>query len=93
MTARFWGTSSLIWSLPWREQKCGSGPLPPRPPKAARRGMFWGTSVYAVTIALLFLIGLAAQQILPNVVEEFGTADAVVPALYIKSAYDVLMFA
>ena len=23
-------------------------------PKAARRGMFWGTSVYAVTIALLF---------------------------------------
>ena len=37
-------------------------------------------------------MGLAAQQILPNVVEEFGTADAVVPALYIKSAYDVLMF-
>ena len=53
-------------------------------PKAARRGMFWGTSVYAVTIALLFLMGLAAQQILPNVVEEFGTADAVVPALAIK---------
>lgn len=53
-------------------------------PKAARRGMFWGTSVYAATIALLFLMGLAAQQILPNVVEEFGTADAVVPALAIK---------
>ena len=46
--------------------------------------MFWGTSVYAVTTALLFLMGLAAQQILPNVVEEFGTADAVVPALAIK---------
>lgn len=29
-------------------------------------------------------MGLAAQQILPNVVEEFGTADAVVPALAIK---------
>ena len=53
-------------------------------PKAARKGMFWGTSVYAVTIALLFLMGLAAQQILPNVVEEFGTADAVIPALAIK---------
>lgn len=52
--------------------------------KAARRGMFWGTAVYAVTIALLFLMGLAAQQILPNVVEDFGTADAVVPALAIR---------
>lgn len=46
--------------------------------------MFWGTAVYGVTIALLFLMGLAAQQILPNVVEEFGTADAVIPALAIK---------
>lgn len=52
--------------------------------KAAKRGMFWGTAVYAVTIVLLFIMGLAAQQILPNVVEEFGTADAVVPALAIK---------
>lgn len=52
--------------------------------KSAKRGMFWGTAVYAVTIVLLFTMGLAAQQILPNVVEEFGTADAVVPALAIK---------
>lgn len=52
--------------------------------KAAKQGMFWGTAVYAVTIALLFTMGLAAQQILPNVVEEFGTADAVIPALAIK---------
>ena len=52
--------------------------------KAAKRGMFWGTAVYAATIALLFLMGLAAQQILPNVVEDFGTADAVVPALAIQ---------
>lgn len=52
--------------------------------KSAKRGMFWGTAVYGVTIALLFLMGLAAQQILPNVVEEFGTADAVIPALAIK---------
>ena len=52
--------------------------------KSAKRGMFWGTAVYAVTIVLLFTMGLAAQQLLPNVVEEFGTADAVVPALAIK---------
>ena len=52
--------------------------------KSAKRGMFWGTAVYAVTIVLLFAMGLAAQQILPNVVEEFGTADAVIPALAIK---------
>jgi len=52
--------------------------------KAAKRGMFWGTAVYAVTIALLFLMGLSAQQILPDVVAEYGTADAVIPALAIK---------
>lgn len=51
--------------------------------KAAKRGMFWGTAVYAVTIALLFLMALAAQQILPNVVSDYGTADAVIPALAI----------
>ena len=53
-------------------------------PKAAKRGMFWGTAVYAVTIGLLFLMALAAQQILPGVVEEYGTADAVIPALAIR---------
>ena len=52
--------------------------------KSARQGMFWGTAVYACTIALLFLMGLAAQQILPDVVAEYGTADAVIPALAIK---------
>ena len=52
--------------------------------KAAKRGMFWGTFVYACTIVLLFIMGLSAQQILPNVVERFGTADAVIPALAIK---------
>ena len=53
-------------------------------PKAAKRGMFWGNAVYAVTIGLLFLMALAAQQILPGVVEEYGTADAVIPALAIR---------
>ena len=53
-------------------------------PKAAKKGMFWGTFAYAVTIVLLFIMGLAAQQILPDVVAEYGTADAVIPALAIK---------
>ena len=53
-------------------------------PKAAKKGMFWGTFAYAVTIILLFTMGLAAQQILPDVVAEYGTADAVIPALAIK---------
>ena len=112
--------------------------------KSAKRGMFWGTAVYGVTIALLFLMGLAAQQILPpgltglalsgilsvmmstadsyllvsvqTVVSDLGKTfhpamkekqeilfsriasvvlalGALVIALYIKSAYDVLMFA
>lgn len=51
--------------------------------KAAKRGMFWGTAVYAVTIGLLFLMALAAQQILPSIVADYGTADAVIPALAI----------
>ena len=52
--------------------------------KAATQGMFWGTSIYMVTIALVFFMGLAGQQILPDVVASYGTADAVIPALAIK---------
>ena len=34
--------------------------------KAATQGMFWGTSIYMVTIALVFFMGLAGRQILPE---------------------------
>ena len=34
--------------------------------KSATQGMFWGTSIYMVTIALVFFMGLVAQQILPT---------------------------
>ena len=44
--------------------------------KSATRGMFWGTSIYMVTIALVFFMGLVAQQILPNVVAQYGSSDA-----------------
>lgn len=52
--------------------------------KSARRGMFLGTTVYAVTIVLVLLMGLMAQQILPDVVAEYGSPDAVIPALALK---------
>lgn len=51
--------------------------------KSARRGMFLGTTVYAATIVLVLLMGLMAQQILPDVVSEYGSPDAVIPALAI----------
>lgn len=52
--------------------------------KSARRGMFCGTAVYAVTIFLILFMGLAAQQILPTVVSDYGSPDAVIPALAVK---------
>ena len=51
--------------------------------KAATQGMFWGTSIYMVTIALVFFMGLAGQ-ILPDVVASYGSSDAVVPALAVS---------
>ena len=46
--------------------------------------MFWGTSIYMVTIALVFFMGLAGRQILPDVVASYGSSDAVVPALAVS---------
>lgn len=51
--------------------------------KSAKRGMFFGTAIYGVTVVLVLFMGLAARQILPNVAETYGTTDAVVPALAI----------
>lgn len=52
--------------------------------KAAKQGMFAGTSVYAVTILLVFFMGLVGHQLLPDVVNTYGSADAVIPALAIQ---------
>lgn len=46
--------------------------------------MFLGTAVYGVTIFHIFFMGLATKQIIPNVEELYGTADAVIPALAIN---------
>lgn len=53
--------------------------------KAARKGMFLGTSVYGITIFLVFFMGLAAHQIVgDDILIQYGSTDAVVPALAIK---------
>lgn len=52
--------------------------------KAAKKGMFLGTSVYAVTIALMFFMGISAHQVIgDDVLAQYGSTDAVVPALAI----------
>ena len=53
--------------------------------KSARKGMFLGTSVYGVTIILVFFMGLVAHQIVGDeILAQFGSTDATVPALAIK---------
>ena len=53
--------------------------------KSAKEGMFLGTAVYGLTIILVYFMGTVAHQIIgDNVLEAFGSTDAVVPALAIK---------
>ena len=53
--------------------------------KAAKRGMFLGTSVYGVTIILVFFMGIVAHQIVGgDILAQYGSTDATVPALAIK---------
>jgi len=53
--------------------------------KSAKEGMFLGTAVYGVTIILVWFMGVVAHQIIgDDVLAQFGSTDAVVPALAIK---------
>lgn len=53
--------------------------------KSAKEGMFLGTAVYGVTILLVFFMGVVAHQIVGDgVLAQYGSTDAVVPALAIK---------
>lgn len=53
--------------------------------KSAKKGMFLGTSVYGVTIILVWFMGVIAHQIIgDDVLAQFGSTDAVVPALAIR---------
>lgn len=53
--------------------------------KAAKRGMFLGTAVYAVCVCMILVMALAAQQLLPNLIETYGSSEAVIPALTVVS--------
>ncbi|MEY8387716.1 sodium:solute symporter family protein [Oscillospiraceae bacterium 38-13] len=51
---------------------------------AAKKGMFLGTAVYGVTIALVYFMGVAAHQVIgDDALSVYGNTDAVVPALAI----------
>lgn len=52
--------------------------------KAAFKGQFGGTAVYAVTIVITMLMGLCAAILFPTLIEDFGTADYAIPVLIIK---------
>lgn len=53
--------------------------------KAAKKGMFLGTAVYGLTILLVYFMGVVAHQIVGDeILAEYGTTDAVVPALAIR---------
>lgn len=53
--------------------------------KSAKRGMFWGTFVYGLTIILVYFMGVIGHQIIGDAaLAEYGSTDAVVPALAIK---------
>lgn len=48
---------------------------------AARKGMLYGNTIYAATIVITVLLALSAVVIHPGLAEEFGSADAVIPAM------------
>lgn len=53
--------------------------------RSAKKGMFLGTSVYGVTIILVYFMGTIGRQIIgDDVLATFGSTDAVIPALAIK---------
>lgn len=52
--------------------------------KSAKKGMLLGTLVYGVTIFLVYFMGVVAHQIIgDDVLAQYGSTDAVVPALAI----------
>jgi len=52
--------------------------------KAAKKGMFLGTTIYGLTIILVYFMGVVAHQIIgSDVLATYGSTDAVVPALAI----------
>ncbi|WZL73032.1 sodium:solute symporter family protein [Clostridiaceae bacterium 35-E11] len=52
--------------------------------KDAKKGMLLGNTVYACTIIITLILGLSAYILLPNIVNDYGTADAAIPVLVVN---------
>jgi SSS family solute:Na+ symporter len=53
--------------------------------KVAQRGTLFGTLIYGLTIISTLIIGLCAVVLIPNLMDLYGTYDAAVPALVLKT--------
>jgi SSS family solute:Na+ symporter len=53
--------------------------------RVAQRGTLFGTLIYGLTIISTFIIALCAVVIIPDLFEVYGTYDAAVPALVLKT--------
>ena len=49
--------------------------------KSALKGQFGGTVVYALTIFITLVLGLAAAILFPNLIRDYGTADYAIPVM------------
>lgn len=52
--------------------------------KVARKGMFWGTFTYGLTIGITLLLGLGARVLVPDLLDIVSTTDAAIPVLIIR---------
>lgn len=50
----------------------------------AKRGMLFGTLVYGCCMVMVFVMALVAKQLIPNLIDVYGSADAVIPALAVN---------
>jgi len=74
-----WIFTNLIFTLAGAEM--WQRAFAAKTPKDAKQGMLLGNTAYGLTIIISVFLGLSAVVLLPNLVEEFGTADAAIPAL------------
>ena len=49
--------------------------------RVARRGMIIGTVCFVITTFIIFYLGISGRALFPNLVEDYGTQDAVVPRI------------
>ena len=77
-----WIFTSLIFTLAGAEM--WQRAFAAKNPRAAKRGMFLGNTVYAATILITLLLSLSALSLYPDIAQKYGTADAAIPALVVN---------